>query len=138
MLLLFEVVRECCFSPGLVDEISSTGTKKSGAFRLTDIISNHMVTGQWKYQLQRSSRGACEYRHLISSSSLFLSPPNASSNFQRNVKFRGPIYSLVSAEKLLSVVEITEEFFIFFSQTNSHTCGLINKNIPASACVIFA
>jgi len=40
--------------------------------------------------------GTCEYPHLISSSTIYLSLSNASENFQRDLKSCGPRCSLVS------------------------------------------
>jgi len=46
------------------------------------------------------STGACEYPHLILSSSIFLSLSNASAKFRRDLKFYGPRCSLVSPKPI--------------------------------------
>jgi len=57
-----------------------------------------MFTGVEGSTLTLCSTGACEYPHLILSSSIFLSLSNTSANFQRDPKFYGPRCSLVRWE----------------------------------------
>ena len=66
------------------------------------------------------STGACEYPHLIFSSSIFLNLPNASANFQRDLKFYGPRCSLVSpSQNTLCLIELKFDNTSFVSANPS-------------------
>jgi len=90
---MLELKIRCRYSQAPLQRSVIVGTSTSP---LTMWLILHRWGGRGGPTLALCCRGAGEYRHLILSSSTFLSLSNASANFQRDLKFDGRRGSLVS------------------------------------------